>query len=835
MDVRLELLRRKLSERGLRTQQPETEQATSELSDGQRRMWFVHSADPTGALLNVCVSYRLTGHVEVARLRDAVNAVAHRHSVLRTTYQSDADGEPQLTIHDELMPGWAEHDLCDLSKNARRLRLEVLAQREFTTPFDLTADAPLRITVVRTGADEHVMLLVAHHIAWDDGSWRVFFADLTRAYEGDQLRPVMPSAGTWPETEGEELAYWRSELANPPEPLELPGPNGSTVPTNWRSQRTTLRLSDETMNRAAALARDLGATPYMVLLAAFGALMHRYTHTDDFLVATPVLNRGARVEDCIGYYGNTVALRLRPQPGQTFSELVTRTRETAVGAFAHQRVNLDLVVREINPDRRHRAERLSRVTFGAREANGGGFCPPGVTCERAELRGHYTQLPLGFMVEFDDNGALVEAEYLTEILDPALATQLLDHFAVLLDAALASPDQPLRELPLMGADDIDRLRRVSAGERFVTPASALPALIEAQVTRTPDAVAVVYDGRHYTYREINEAANRFAHWLIEQGIGTEDRVAVLLDKSPELVTTALGILKAGAVYLPVDPSYPDDRLRFILDDSDPKYVLREAVTALDGYRSDNPGDDDRVRPLRPDNTAYLIYTSGSTGLPKGVPVPHRPVAEYFVWFRGEYAITDAERLLQVASPSFDVSIAEIFGMLACGARLVIPRPDGLRDIAYLTELLHNEGITSMHFVPSLLGLFLSLPGVNQWRSLQRVPIGGEALPGEIADKFHATFDALLHNFYGPTETVINASRYKVETKQGNRIVPIGKPKINTQIHLLDDALQPVPVGVIGEIYIGGGHVARGYHRRPGLTAERFVADPFNPGGRRPRR
>lgn len=831
MDVRLELLRRKLSERGLRTQEADPVAATPELSDGQRRMWFVHAADATGALLNVCVSYRLTGDVDIARLHDAVNAVARRHRVLRTTYQTDADGEPQLAVHDELRPGWAEHDLSGLSDHARGLRLEVLAQREFTTSFDLTADAPLRITVVRTAASEHVMLLVAHHIAWDDGSWRVFFTDLTRAYEGEELHPVTPSAAAWPDTENEDLTYWRTTLANPPEPLELPGPNGSTVPTNWRSQRTTVRLSDDTIDRTVALARETGATPYMVLLAAFGALVHRYTHADDFLVATPVLNRGAGVDDCIGYYGNTVALRLRPQPEHAFRDLVTRTRETAVGAFAHQRINLDRVVREINPDRRHGVERLARVTFGAREADGGGFCPAGVTCERAELRGQFTQLPLGFMVEFDDRGATVEAEYLTEILDASLARQLLDHFAVLLDAALVSPDQPLRELPLMSPADADWLRRVSTGEQFDTPASTLPALIEVQAARTPDAVAVVYEGRQYSYREINEAANRFAYWLIGQGVGTEDRVAVLLDKSPELVTTALGILKAGAVYLPVDPTYPDDRLQFILGDSDPKLVLRDAVTDLDNLRSDNPGDGDRVRPLRPDNTAYLIYTSGSTGLPKGVPVPHRPVAEFFVWFRGEYKISDAERLLQVASPSFDVSIAEIFGMLACGARLVIPRPDGLRDIGYLTELLHNEGITSMHFVPSLLGLFLSLPGVNQWRSLQRVPIGGEALPGEIADKFHATFDALLHNFYGPTETVINASRYKVETKQGNRIVPIGTPKINTQIHILDDTLQPVPVGVIGEIYIGGGHVAPGYHRRPGLTAERFVADPFTPGGR----
>ncbi|WP_120275620.1 non-ribosomal peptide synthetase, partial [Mycobacterium lehmannii] len=829
-DRRLELLRRKLAERGLRGENTSTDQQDG-LSDGQRRMWFVQAADPTGAILNISLSYRLTGHLDVARLHDAVKAVAARHAALRTTYGVDEDGEPQPTVHDDLMPGWTVHDLTELSEHARRLRLEVLAQREFCAPFDLSTDSPLRLTVVRTAPDEHVMLLVAHHIAWDDGCWQVFFGDLTRAYAGEALAPAVtpPSHALGPVDE--DLDYWRDTLADPPEPLELPGPNGSAVPTNWRSQRLTLRLPDATVERVAALAKEAGATPYMVLLAAFGVLLQRYTHADDFLVATPVLNRTADVEDVIGYYGNTVALRLRPGAHESFRDVLAHARDTAVGAFAHQRVNLDRVVRKLNPDRRHGVERMTRVTFGARGADGQGFNPPGIICRRAELRGHLTQLPLGFMVEFDAPGIVVEAEYLVEILEAPLVRQLLEHYAVLLDDALQRPDLPVNELELMAPEDIEWLRRVSAGEEFDTAPSTMTALVEAQAARTPDTVAVVYEGRNYTYRELNESANRLAHWLIERGIGTEDRVAVLLDRSPELVITALGVIKAGAVYQPVDPTYPEDRLTFILSDSDPKMAIREPITDLDRFPTTNPTEAERVRPLYPESTAYLIYTSGSTGLPKGVPVAHKPVAEYFVWFKGDYGIDDSERLLQVASPSFDVSIAEIFGMLACGGRLVIPRPDGLRDVGYLTDLLHDEGITSMHFVPSLLGLFLSLPGVNQWRTLQRVPIGGEALPGELADKFHATFDALLHNFYGPTETVINASRYKVEGKQGTRIVPIGKPKINTQIHLLDDALRPVPVGVIGEIYIGGTHVAHGYHDRPKLTAERFVADPFNPGGR----
>ncbi|QZY44460.1 non-ribosomal peptide synthetase [Mycolicibacterium austroafricanum] len=835
---RLELLRRRMQERGLSAGTDTAEPAgdTDVLTEGQLRMWFVHNADPSGALLNVCLSYRLSGEIDVARLHSAVDAVARRHRVLRTTYRTEStaagdSGMPVPTVHTGLMPGWAEHDLSELSERARGLRLEVLAQREFGRPFDLGAESSLRITVIRTAPAEYVMLLVAHHIAWDDASWEVFFDDLTGAYVGEKLRPARRPVVAAGGSDEDDVAYWRAVMADPPEPLELPGPTGSAVPTSWRSQRTTLRLDGETARRVTALADEVGATPYAVLLAVFGVLIHRYSHVDDFLVATPVLNRNGDTDDVIGYFGNTVAMRLRPHPAMTFRDLLTQIRDTALGAFAHQRVGLDRMVRELNPDRRHGAERMTRVSFGFRSRDRFGFTPPGVTCERADLRSHLTHLPLGIMVEFDPDEVVVELEHLVEIIEPGLARQLLDHYAVLIRSALDDPDTTLSGLQLMGDDDLEWLRAVSVGPTFDTPPATITDLIEAQVRRSPDGTAVVYEGRHYTYREINEAANRVAHWLIGEDVGAEDRVAVMLDKSPELVVTALGVLKAGAVYVPIDPAYPQDRLEFILGDCDAKVVVREPVTGLDGYRADDPGDNDRRRPVGPYNTAYLIYTSGSTGLPKGVPVPHRPVAEYFVWFKGDYRVDAGDRMLQVASPSFDISIAEVFGTLACGARLVIHRPGGLNDIGYLTALLRDEGITAMHFVPSLLGLFLSLPGVNQWRTLQRVPIGGEALPGEVADKFRATFDALLHNFYGPTETVINATRFKVEGRQGTRIVPIGKPKINTAIHILDDALQPVPVGSIGEIYIGGTHVARGYHHRPGLTAERFVADPFTPGAR----
>ncbi|MBV9722049.1 MAG: AMP-binding protein, partial [Mycobacterium sp.] len=653
--------------------------AAPAMSDGQRRMWFVQSVDPDSTLLNICVSYRLTGSVDVARLRDAVGAVALRHPVLRTVYQADSNGDPQPVTSEHLRPGWAEHDLSELGEQARRLRLEVLAQREFRRPFDLAKDSPLRITAVRVGADALILLLTAHHIAWDDGSWAPFFTDLTHAYS-DPDGPAAPASAAVAANAAsgldEDLAYWRSLITDLPEPLELPGPNGSAVPSTWRAQRAAARLPAAIVERVAALAKETGATPYMVLMAAFAALVHRYTHATDFLVAAPVLNRGAGTSDAIGYYGNTLVMRMQPQPRQTFRELLVQTRDTAVGAFAHSRVDLEWLVRASNPDRRHGAERMTRISFGLREPDGGGFCPPGVRCERAELRGHFSQLPLSLMIELTGAGAVVEAEYLVEVLDRALVDQLLRHYAVLLDNALAHPDTTLSACGLMSQADAEWLLAVSSGDDFKTPAATLPALVSLRVARSPGAVAVVYEGRQYSYREINEEANRLAHWLIEQGIGTENRVAVLLDKSPELVSTALGIMKAGAVYLPIDPTYPEDRQTFILTDAAADVVLREPVTGLTDYSAADLTVDDLIRPLHPDNTAYLIYTSGSTGLPKGVAVGHAPIAEYFVWFGDEYRVDETDRLLQVASPSFDVSIGEIFGTLICGARLVIPRPDG---------------------------------------------------------------------------------------------------------------------------------------------------------------
>lgn len=789
--------------------------AAMPLSAGQQRIWFAHGVTPV--LMNLCRSYRLHGELDVDKLRAAVAAVVLRHAALRTTVHAGADGHPVAVLHSDLQARWIEHDVTDLGGTAQELRLAVLAQREYGTAFDLATEAPLRVTVIRTGSAEYVMLVVAHHIGWDDESWQVFLADLTAAYVHGGISEPLSSAPKQGGPGDAAVDYWREELSNPAEPLELPGPNGAVVPTDWKAARCTAHLSASVMEQVERLARDSGSTPHAVLLAAYSVLLHRYTHANDFIVASPVPALDPHARGRIGHFGNVLPLRMRPRADESFKDLLARVRRTTLDGMAHQGVSLDRVV--------------PRVGFSMATDSAELFCPPGIRCEKAAFESHVAYVPLGLTVEVKSGGADVVAEYLVTVLDERMATQLLRHFANVLEAVLADPDRMVGAVDLMDDREAQWLWAASSGERFEAPPATLGELVAERAGAQPDAIAVVYEGRHYSYRETNDLANRLAHWIIEQGIGTEDHVAVLLDKSPDLIITALAIAKAGAVYLPIDPEYPPDRIAHILADAQPRLVIREPVTGLDQFDAREPVDSDRVRPLTPDNAAYLIYTSGSTGMPKGVTVTHRPLTEYFNWFRAEYRVGGSDRVLQVGSPSFDVSIGEIFGILSCGGRLVIPRPGGLTDVAYLTALLNSEAVTSMHMVPSLLGLILSLPGVTQWKSLRRVPVGGEALPGPVADKFHATFDASLHNFYGPTEAIINASRYKVRGIQGTRTVPIGTPKINTQIHILDETLRPVPVGAIGEIYIAGTHLARGYHRAPALTAQRFIADPFAPGQR----
>ncbi|QLY31812.1 amino acid adenylation domain-containing protein [Nocardia huaxiensis] len=851
LDRRRELMRRKLEQSGLATAAaaaPVRRTAAGQhrpLSAGQSRMWFLQTRDPRDTTLNICVAYRLSGALDEARLRDAVAKVIARHDVLRTTYGVDAEGVPYQVFSDEVSVPWQSHDVTDLPEQGRALRVEVLARREFGRAFDLSSELPVRFTLVRTGAEEHVLLLSVHHICWDDDSWGVFFTELNAAYNGAENAALAAQfvdvevLDAVAEDEAADIDYWRTTLRPLPEPLELPG--AAALAPSKQAGRATVTLPRDLLDRVDAFARAQAATPFMVLLAGYAALIERYTAAGDFLVSIPVTNRrSAAAEQLIGYFGNTLLLRETLRPGETFTGLVDSTKQVCLNSFAHQAIGIDRVVREVNPDRvagRDGMDQLVSLGFSVRKS-ADGFALDGITSTQLDELGAPTaQVPLALAVVTDGaEGALVEAEYQVDVLSKPLVERMLEHFVRLLDSALATPAARIADLDMLGGDDRAAILELSHGTLVETPATTMVALFEQAVAATPDALALVSDDTTLTYAELNARANRLAHYLIRDGVGAEDIVGLRMSGSIEFIVAVFGVLKTGAAYLPIDPAYPDDRIDYLVEDAVPRLVLgrvelEAAETAAAALTGTDPTDADRLRPLHPSNLAYVIYTSGSTGKPKGVPVSHAAIAEHVVSFTAEWGMTAEDRLLQSSSVSFDASLLDIFVTLALGARLIVPKPNAFQDIRYVADLITRQGVTVLHMVPSMLSTFLLLPEVSEWRNLRHVPVGGEALPGEVADKFAGVFDAELRNHYGPTEAVVCATHMPVDGPQGTGIVPIGIPNQNVYAYVLDAALQLVPAGVVGELYLGGEQLARGYLGRPGLTANRFVADPFTAGAR----
>ncbi|RUP05906.1 MAG: amino acid adenylation domain-containing protein [Mycobacterium sp.] len=837
---RRELLRQRIAESGLAATESADRPAISAgercvLSPGQRRMWFVQAMNPADATLNICVAYRLTGSVDETRLRAAFADVVARHASLRTTYGVDAEGEPYQVFRDDVDVPWHSTDLSGHG------HIEALAHSEFGRPFDLERELPLRITLARTAVDEFVLLLVVHHICWDDDCWAVFFTELSVAYNSSltgsapQYIAVEVLDGS-PQCDDTDVGFWRDTLSPLPDPLELPGPPASNPST--RARHRTAALPADLMSRLDNFARECAATPFMVLLAAYGALIRRYTGATDFLVSVPVTERRAAAAGAIGYFGNTLLLRIRVRPEDTFAALVEAVRDTCLEAFAHQSVGIDRVVRELNPERsagHDGLDRLVRLGFSMRKSVAG-LQLGGVSTAQLELGAVTAPIPLALAVVADPLGMSAEIEYQTDVFCDELVGQLLRHYRELLTSALGAPGRRVDTLDLLDGAERQVLLNQSHGILVERSASTAVAALESAAAATPDAVAVVFEDTELSYAQVHARANRLAHWLIGNEIGPDDIVGLRMTTSVDFVVAVLAVLKAGAAYLPIDPAFPPDRIDYLLTDAAPTMVIghedfaaaEEAAAALPDTA---PTDADRVRPLRPGHLAYVIYTSGSTGAPKGVAVPHHALAEHMAGFLEEWSLTATDRLLQTSSVSFDASVMEIFAPLSVGARLVVPKADAFSDVSYVAELISRHGVTVLHMVPSMLSTLLLLPQASQWRQLRHVPVGGEALPGEVADRFAGHFDATLRNHYGPTEAVICATHMPVEGHQGSGVVPIGVPNQNVYAYVLDRELQLVPAEVVGELYLGGAQLARGYLGRPGLTAQRFVADPFNPGMR----
>ena len=856
---RKELLRQRLAAGGLAGSGTDTliaarpDGATSPLAAAQRRLWFVSHRDSADTSLNVGVAYRLAGPLDEERLRAAFTAVVARHEILRTTYESDDDGEPRARHHAAATLAWRTDDIGDLTGTRRDRRLTVLARREFGTPFDLTTQPPIRLLLIASGTDEHILLLTVHHICWDDESWPILFDEVNRAYNAED--GVADAGGSTPlprqyvdlpdtdaATVAADLDHWRTQLTPLPEPVGLPA-RRADASGRRQSALLTRPLPDTMRDRVDELARTGAVSPFTVYAAALDALIHRLTGATDFTIAVPVTQRPAQAAPLIGYFGNTLLMRTRLAGHDNFDRLISLAGQRLTDGLAHQSAPIDAVVGALNPQRAPGADGLEQLVEISLSARGDaqGFALRGVAAEPlVELSTPNGQLPLEFSIVTGEQASL-EIEYDTERFGDVLASDIADGYLNLLEHMLGNPLAPIRDHELLAPAARERVLAASTGHRAPVASSTVVDLFAAAVAARPEHDAVVSDDVTLSYRALDERSNRLAHWLIRSGAGPDDVIGLRLGASVGFVVAALAVLKSGAAYLPIDPDYPADRTEFLISDAAPRLVLdaaalaaaEEEVSSNTEYASaaSAPTDAERRSPLHPSNLAYVIYTSGSTGAPKGVAVSHDAIADHLIGFGAGEVIGAEDRLVQTSSVSFDASMFEIFCTLAVGATLVVPKPGAVHDIAYMAELLVRRRVTVMHMVPTLLSTLLMVPEVKQWTMLRTVPVGGEAFSGEVADAFTTNFDAALSNNYGPTEAVVAATHHPITTPQGNTVVPIGTPNTNVAAYLLDPGLRLVPDGVVGEIYLGGTQLARGYLGRPMLTATRFVADPFTPGAR----
>ncbi len=821
-------------------------------SYGQRSMWFIHKLAPASAAYNVTYAGRIRGELDVAALERAAQALVDRHPALRTTY-AERDGQPVQLVHPQWPVRIARHRL-----GPGEPEVDEWIRRETNRPFDLYTGPVLRLTLLERTPDEHVLLLGLHHIAVDFWSIDIILDELRLLYAAEHgATPPPPPAESFVEyaeqqaqmlagAEGEDLwAYWRDQLAGELPVLQLPTDRPRPAVQTYPGTVRRFTVDPAVTAGIIQLGRKVGATPYMTLLAAYAALLHRYSGQDHLVIGSPFACRDrVALEGLVGYLTNPVALRADLHDDPTFMTLLGRVKDTVQGALEHQDYPFALLVERLRPPRDPSRTPLFGVSFAweqtRRFTDDAGPEPGGLPLETL----HVGQggAPFDLMMEVGEHDGKLSGvlQYNTDLFDAGTIERLAGHFATLLGGIVADPGRPVSQLPLL--TEAERRQQAAWNQTEVTydgPA-CLHEMVAATVARTPDAVAVTCEDRDVTYAELDRRANGLAHRLRELGVGPETVVPVLLDRSDDLVVAVLGVLKAGGAFMPLDSAQPAQRMAAMLDDvpDAPVCVTHRSKLAhlppgFTGHRlcldepSAPPGEDAApVCETTSANLAYVIHTSGSTGKPKGTLNTHAGIRNRLLWMQDAYRLTADDRVLHKTPVSFDPSVWELFWPLIVGARVVIAKPEGHKDAAYLVRTIVEQRITTMHFVPSMMRRFLAEPGVAACTALRRVICSGEALPYDLRDHFMATLDAELYNLYGPTEAAIDVTAFHCERGESGTLVPIGRPIANIRAHILDAHLRPVPVGVPGELYIGGVGLGRGYLNRPDLTGAIFVADPF---------
>ena len=817
------------------------------LSFAQQRLWFLDQLEPGNAAYHVPILIRLTGPLNASTLEHSIREVVNRHESLRTRFKN---GPVQVISP----PGSWRLDMVDFS-DVDEPEHEALrrAKVEATLPFDLSNGPLLRATLWRVGADEHILLLSMHHIVADGWSIGIFVSELSALYNGALLAELPCQYADFAQWQRRQLSgdgltahleYWKQRLRGPLHPIELPSRRVRATTNDTSAATESREFPKELTTRLQQLSRQHGVTTFMTLLATFQTLLHRYTGLDDIVVGTPVANRTrTETESLIGFFANTLVLRGDVSGDPSFDELLVRARALTLEAHAHQDVPFELLVEELQPERDLNRTPLFQIMLVMQNTPPPVINLPGVSVEQLELETTAPKFDLVLFLKESDGSLNASWEYNPARFDAETISGLASHFETLLESAIEDPRCRISQLNMLRDDERHLVVSQWNDTAVEYPReSCLHELFETQVARTPGTTALVYNDERLSYDELNERANQLAHHLRALGAGPETLVGICLERSLEMVIGLLGILKAGAAYVPLDPSYPQERLSLMIEEAGIRVVLtaqrfREIVSQVKSISLDADWNEmtreSKENPAIntiPSNLAYVIYTSGSTGSPKGSMITHEGICNRLLWMQDAYQLTENDRVLQKTPYTFDVSLWEFFWPLITGARLVMAQPGAQGDSQYLVETIKQEQITTMHFVPSMLAVFLEEREARECRSLKRVICSGEALSYELKEKFVKLLPAALHNLYGPTEASVDVTYWDCRSAVERPVVPIGRPIANTQIYVLDKNLQVVPPRVPGELYIGGVGLARGYLNRADLTAERFLPDPF--GGSR---
>jgi len=841
------------------------------LSFAQQRLWFLDQLAPGNLFYNIPMAVRLTGELDVEALEQSLNEILRRHEVLRTTFRAEG-GKPVQIIAPELPLPLLVEDLSHLPETEREAEADRLVQEEARRPFDLSQGPLLRARLLKLGDEEHIAVVTMHHIISDGWSMEVFIRELAALYEAfSQGRPSpLPELhiqyadfACWQREwlQGEvlerQLAYWKEQLRARPLMLDLPTDRPRPAVQSWRGATERFALPAELSKKLRALSREEGATLFMTLLAAFQTLLYRYTGQEDVSVGTAIANRNrTEIEGLIGFFVNTLVMRtnLSGEPG--FREVLKRVREVALGAYAHQDLPFEMLVEALQPERDLSHTPIFQAAFALQNTPMETLELPGLTLSPLDVDSGTAKFDLTLVMAEGPDGLSGAVEYNTDLFDTTTIRRMVGHFQTLLTGIVDDPEQSISHLPLLTEREQQQLLVDWNATALATPTDRCAhELFEDHVARRPEAVAVTFEGQTLTCQELNRRANQLAHYLQKLGVGPEVLVGISTDRSLEMVVGVLGILKAGGAYLPLDPTYPQERLAFMQEDArvsvlltqshllerlgvnrktqnvkrDTQYAIRNTICLDTDWEviAQEP-DTNPVSNVTPDNLAYVIYTSGSTGKPKGTMLSHQGLSNLTEAQRRAFDIREGSRILQFSPLSFDASVWETFMALANGATLCLGRQEVLASGRELVRMLREERVTNVTLPPSVLSV---LP-TEELPQLETVISAGEACSAELVARWASGRD--FFNAYGPTETTVCASMYLCADQEPEG-PPIGRPIANTELYVLDKNLQPVPIGVPGELYIGGTGVARGYLNRPELTAERFVPDPFTPSASPPHR